>query len=211
MGTTIGRGTGNRPYDVYDKAETVSKAGVETITGQKTFTAPLKVADAVNADEATSLGQINMTNTNGVIKNLTGTKLTDVYYFAYNNGSQQFTTSANVALLNGVETLYNSGDFIAQNNNSEIKFLQKGHYKISINHIEYPDTVPYAISNTIKINSTFVFDIYTQNFKANANNVVCIDCIVEVNAGDIVTYFCNTYNSGGIITISKFGISISKI
>jgi len=28
MGTTIGRGTGNRPYDVYDKAETVSKAQI---------------------------------------------------------------------------------------------------------------------------------------------------------------------------------------
>jgi len=30
MGTTIGRGTGNRPYDVYDKAETVSKAQLLT-------------------------------------------------------------------------------------------------------------------------------------------------------------------------------------
>ena len=55
---TIGRGTGNRPYDVYDKAETVSKAGVETITGQKTFTAPVKVADATLADEALSKGQL---------------------------------------------------------------------------------------------------------------------------------------------------------
>ena len=59
MGTTIGRGTGNRPYDVYDKAETVSKAGIETITGQKTFTAPVKVADATLADEATSKGQLD--------------------------------------------------------------------------------------------------------------------------------------------------------
>ena len=54
----IGRGTGNRPYDVYDKAETVSKAGVETITGQKTFTTPVKVADATLADEALSKGQL---------------------------------------------------------------------------------------------------------------------------------------------------------
>ena len=30
MGTTIGRGTGNKPYDVYDKAETVSKAQLLT-------------------------------------------------------------------------------------------------------------------------------------------------------------------------------------
>ena len=56
---TIGRGTGNRPYDVYDKAETVSKAGVETITGQKTFIAPVKVADATLADEAVNKGQLD--------------------------------------------------------------------------------------------------------------------------------------------------------
>ena len=58
MSTTIGRGTGNKPYDVYDKTEAVSKAGIETITGQKTFTTPVIIPDAINVNEPLSKGQL---------------------------------------------------------------------------------------------------------------------------------------------------------
>ena len=55
---TIGRANGAVPFDTYDKTEAVSKSGEEVITGQKTFTTPVKLEDATTTNEACTLNQV---------------------------------------------------------------------------------------------------------------------------------------------------------
>jgi len=67
MGTTIGRGTGNRPYDVYDKAETVSKANNKvamTFSDLQGLGSVIQIRGMVNYDKLSTLKvQVNAATT----------------------------------------------------------------------------------------------------------------------------------------------------
>ena len=160
MGTTIGRGTGNRPYDVYDKAETVSKAGVETITGQKTFTAPVKVADATLADEALSKGQLLTEmkavdgSGSGLDADLLDGKDSAEFALSSNIVSKNFTTQylQSISSANGDIEVGGAGVFtlsiIPKNNNSKFKIYAR-HFGESINA---QDLVFNVKRNGVRIN-----------------------------------------------------------
>jgi len=46
-------------YETYRYNDTVDKSTAQTITGRKTFSQPVKAADAVNDDELVTKGQVN--------------------------------------------------------------------------------------------------------------------------------------------------------
>jgi len=83
MGTTIGRGTGNRPYDVYDKAETVSKA---QITGS-TPLAGLN-ADLLDGKHASDLANVDLSNVSSL------GALKDFKYQLYSTEQNTYSISA---------------------------------------------------------------------------------------------------------------------